>query len=145
MKGSVNDAVKKGAHALFFPHGLGHLLGLDVHDLENFGEHYTGYDEKNIRSTQFGLKSLRYGKTLIPGNVMTVEPGLYFIPQLIDMWQAEKKFAEHINYDKVNKYKDFGGVRIEDDVLITKTGSKVLGVPIPKSVEDVEDIASDKI
>lgn len=99
-------------------------MGMDVHDMENFGEHNTGYDEKNIRSTQFGLKSLRFGKPYTPGNVLTVEPGLYFIPQLIDMWQAEKKFAEHINYDKVNKYKDFGGVRIEDDVLITKTETK---------------------
>lgn len=145
MKGNVNDAVKKGAHALFFPHGLGHLLGMDVHDLENFGEHITGYDEKNIRSTQFGLKSLRFGKPLVQGNIMTVEPGLYFIPELIDMWKAEKKLAEFINYDKVNKYRDFGGIRIEDDVLVTKTGSKVLGVPIPKSVEEVEDISSDKI
>lgn len=145
MKGNVNEAVKNGAHALFFPHGLGHLLGMDVHDMENFGEHYTGYDEKNIRSTQFGLKSLRYGKALVPGNVMTIEPGLYFIPQLIDMWKAEKKFADFINYDKVMKYKDFGGIRIEDDVLVTKTGSKVLGVPIPKTVEEVEEVASDKI
>jgi len=145
MKGSVNDAVKNGAHALFFPHGLGHLLGMDVHDLENFGEHYTGYDDKNIRSSQFGLKSLRYGKPLIPGNVMTVEPGIYFIPQLIDMWKAEKKLADFINYDKVVKYKDFGGIRIEDDVLVTKTGSKVLGEPIPKTVDEVEEISSDKI
>ncbi len=145
MKGNINEAVKNGAHALFFPHGLGHLMGMDVHDMENFGEHYTGYDEKNIRSTQFGLKSLRYGKTLVPGNVMTIEPGLYFIPQLIDMWKAEKKFSEFINYDKVNKYRDFGGVRIEDDVLVTKTGSRVLGVPIPKTVDEVEEIASDKI
>jgi Xaa-Pro aminopeptidase len=145
MKGSVADAVKNGAHALFFPHGLGHLLGMDVHDLENFGEHNTGYDEKNIRSTQFGLRSLRFGKPFVPGNVMTVEPGIYFIPQLIDMWKAEKKLASFINYDKVEKYKDFGGIRIEDDVLITKTGHKVLGVPIPKTVEEIEDISSDKI
>lgn len=145
MKGNINDAVKKGAHALFFPHGLGHLMGLDVHDMENFGENYTGYDEKNIRSTQFGLKSLRYGKPLVPGNVLTDEPGIYFIPQLIDMWQGEKKFAEHINYDKVNKYRNFGGVRIEDDIVITRTGCKVLGVPIPKTVDEVEEIASDKI
>jgi Xaa-Pro aminopeptidase len=145
MKGNVNDAVKNGAHALFFVHGLGHLLGLDVHDMENFGENYTGYDDKNIRSTQFGLKSLRYGKPLVPGNVVTDEPGIYFIPQLIDMWKAEKKFTEYINYAKVEKYKNFGGVRIEDDIVITKTGCKVLGVPIPKTVDDVEEIASDKI
>ncbi len=145
MKGNVNDAVKNGAHALFFPHGLGHLLGMDVHDLENYGEHYTGYDDKNIRSTQFGLKSLRYGKKLVPGNVLTVEPGIYFIPQLIDMWSAEKKLVQFINYSKVEKYKDFGGVRIEDDIVITRTGSKVLGVPIPKTVDEVEEIASDKI
>lgn len=145
MKGNMKDAVNAGAHALFFPHGLGHMLGLDVHDMENLGENVVGYDEKTQRSTQFGLKSLRYAKPLQPGMIMTIEPGVYFIPQLIDKWQAEKKFNQFINYKKVNSYRDFGGIRIEDDVLVTRNGSRVLGTPIPKAVEDVESFASDKI
>lgn len=145
MKGNMKNAVEAGAHALFFPHGLGHLLGLDVHDMENFGENNLGYDEKLKRSSQFGLKYLRYAKPMAPGIVITVEPGIYFIPQLIDKWQSEKKFSEFINYNKVNQYRDFGGVRIEDDVVVTQNGSRVLGKPIPKAVEDVEEIVSDKI
>lgn len=145
MKGNVKNAVEAGAHALFFPHGLGHLMGLDVHDMENYGENNIGYDDKLKRSTQFGLKYLRYAKPLVPGVVLTVEPGIYFIPQLIDKWEGEKKFAEFINYDKVNTYRDFSGVRIEDDIVVTKNGSRVLGRPIPKAVDDVEEIASDKI
>ncbi|MCX6174803.1 MAG: aminopeptidase P family protein [Ignavibacteriales bacterium] len=145
MKGNMKNAVEAGAHALFFPHGLGHLMGLDVHDMENYGENNLGYDEKTKRSTQFGLKYLRYAKPLVPGTVITVEPGIYFIPQLIDKWQGEKKFTEFINYSKVNQYKNFGGVRIEDDVVVTKKGCRVLGKPIPKAVDDVEAIASDKI
>ncbi len=145
MKGSMKDAVEAGAHALFFPHGLGHLLGLDVHDMENLGENNFGYDENLKRSTQFGLKYLRYAKPLVPGIVITVEPGIYFIPQLIDKWQGEKKFKEFINYDKVNRFRKFGGIRIEDDILVTQKGSRVLGKPIPKAVEDVEEVASDKI
>jgi len=145
MKGNMKNAVEAGAHALFFPHGLGHLLGLDVHDMENYGENNFGYDDKLKRSTQFGLKYLRYAKPLVQGVVLTVEPGIYFIPQLIDKWQGEKKFTEFINYNKVNTYRDFGGIRIEDDIVVTKNGSRVLGRPIPKAVEDVEEIASDKI
>jgi Xaa-Pro aminopeptidase len=145
MKGNSKEAVKAGAHALFFPHGLGHLLGLDVHDMENYGENNFGYDEKLKRSTQFGLKYLRYAKPLKPGIVLTVEPGIYFIPQLIDKWQSEKKFSEFINYNEVNKYRNFGGIRIEDDVIVTANGSRVLGKPIPKAVEDVEEVASDKV
>ncbi len=145
MKGSVADAVKNGAHALFFPHGLGHLIGLDVHDMENYGENNIGYNQKIVRSSQFGLAYLRLGKELKAGHVITVEPGCYFIPQLIDLWKAENKFVDYINYDKVNEYRDFGGVRIEDDVLITNNGCKVLGKPIPKTIEDVEEVASDKI
>ncbi len=142
MKGDIKEAVVKGAHALFFPHGLGHLLGLDVHDLENFGEGNFGYDDKIKRSSQFGLKSLRYAKALVPGIVITVEPGIYFIPQLIDKWKSEKKFTEFINYEKVEKYKDFGGIRIEDDILVMNNGARVLGRKIPKSVEELEDLAS---
>ncbi|MCX7797182.1 MAG: aminopeptidase P family protein [Melioribacter sp.] len=145
MRGDIKEAVEKGAHALFFPHGLGHLLGLDVHDLENFGENNFGYDNKIKRSSQFGLKSLRYAKALVPGIVITVEPGIYFIPQLIEQWKAEKKFEEFINYEKLEAYKNFGGIRIEDDVLVTKNGSKVLGKPIPKTIDEVEAIASDKV
>ncbi|MEJ5351669.1 MAG: aminopeptidase P family protein [Melioribacteraceae bacterium] len=145
MKGDIKEAVKEGAHALFFPHGLGHLLGLDVHDLENFGESNFGYDNKIRRSSQFGLKSLRYAKALVPGIVITVEPGIYFIPQLIEKWEAEKKFTQFINYQKLKAYKNFGGIRIEDDVLVTETGSKILGKPIPKFVDEVEEVSSSKI
>lgn len=145
MKGNVKSAVEAGAHALFFPHGLGHLMGLDVHDMENLGENNLGYDEKNKRSTQFGLKYLRFARPLVPGIVLTVEPGIYFIPQLIDKWESEKKFTEFINYKKVNQYRTFGGIRIEDDIVVTKKGCRVLGKPIPKTVEEVETLASDKI
>ncbi len=140
MKGDVSEAVKAGAHALFFPHGLGHMLGLDVHDMEDFGEDFVGYDKKTKRSKQFGLAYLRFARELHPGYVMTVEPGIYFIPALIDKWIAEKKHRQFVNYRKVNLYRDFGGIRIEDDVLVTKDGRRVLGEPVPKTVEDIEDI-----
>ena len=138
MKGDLNAAVKAGAHALFFPHGLGHMMGLDVHDMENLGEAYVGYDEKTKRSDQFGLAYLRLAKELKPGFVFTCEPGIYFIPELIDQWKAKKKFKNFIDYNKVEEYRDFGGIRIEDNVLVTQTGYKVLGRPIPKEVDDVE-------
>jgi Xaa-Pro aminopeptidase len=142
MKGDIQEAVSQGAHALFFPHGLGHMLGLDVHDMEGLGENYVGYNHKIKRSSQFGLAYLRFAKQLKPGYVLTVEPGIYFIPQLIDLWKSEKRHTGFINYEKVKQYKDFGGVRIEDDVLITKNGHRVLGQPIPKTVHDVEEICS---
>lgn len=138
MKGDIDSAVKEGAHALFFPHGLGHMMGLDVHDMEGLGENYVGYDETVQRSNQFGLAYLRLARALQPGFVVTVEPGIYFIPALIDQWKAEKKFNEFINYDTVEKYKSFGGIRIEDDVLVTAEGNRVLGVPIPKEVDEIE-------
>lgn len=138
MKGDVAEAVNKGAHTLFFPHGLGHPLGLDVHDLEGLGENHVGYDEETIRSKEFGLAFLRFARKLKPGFVMTIEPGIYFIPELIDIWKSENKLAEFINYDVVDTYRDFGGIRIEDDVLVTETGCRVLGKPIPKTVADVE-------
>lgn len=145
MKGNSQDAVNYGAHSLFFPHGLGHMLGLDVHDMESLGEQYVGYDENTQRSTEFGLKYLRLAKNLQPGYVFTIEPGIYFIPELIDMWKQENKFDEFINYDMVLDYKDFGGIRIEDDILVTEDGYRVLGSnPIPKSVEEVEALASSK-
>ncbi|MBM4158736.1 MAG: aminopeptidase P family protein [Ignavibacteria bacterium] len=133
MKGDIDDAVQQGAAALFFPHGLGHMLGLDVHDMEGLGENYVGYDDKVKRSSQFGLSYLRFAKELLPGHVITVEPGIYFIPALIDQWKSEKKFTQFINYDKVEKYRKFGGIRIEDDVLIEPKGCRVLGKPIPKT------------
>lgn len=140
MKGDVDEAVNHGAHALFMPHGLGHMMGLDVHDMEGLGENWVGYDDKVKRSDQFGLAFLRFGKQLEPGFVFTIEPGLYFIPALIDKWKGEHKFVEFINYDRVESYKDFGGIRIEDDILVTNNGYKVLGKPIPKTIKEVEDI-----
>jgi Xaa-Pro aminopeptidase len=138
MKGDIREAVRKGAHTLFFPHGLGHPLGLDVHDLEGMGENFVGYDHEVIRSKEFGIASLRFGRKLQKNFVMTIEPGIYFIPELIDIWKNENKLAEFINYDKVENYRDFGGIRIEDDILVTENGARVLGKPIPKTVEEVE-------
>lgn len=138
MKGNLEDAVEAGAHTLFFPHGLGHMMGMDVHDLEGLGEDYVGYNENTKRAEQFGTAYLRLGKELKPGFVLTVEPGCYFIPALINQFKKEGKFKDFVNYDVVETYKDFGGVRIEDDVLVTNSGHKVLGKPIPKTVEDVE-------
>jgi len=139
MKGDTDNAVKAGAHALFMPHGLGHMMGLDVHDMEGLGENYVGYDESMKRSDQFGLAALRLGRELKPGFVFTIEPGIYFIPALIDIWKKEGRNAEFINFDKLESYRDFGGVRIEDDVLITHNGHRVLGTPIPKTIKEVED------
>ncbi len=138
MKGDPDEAVAAGAHAMFFPHGLGHMIGLDVHDQENLGEQYVGYEPGLERSTQFGLGYLRLARTLKPGFVLTVEPGLYFIPQLIDQWKAEKRNAAFINYKEVEKFRNARGYRIEDDVLVTKSGNRVLGPPIPKTVAEVE-------
>jgi Xaa-Pro aminopeptidase len=140
MKGNIDDAIQNGAHALFFPHGLGHLLGMDVHDMEGLGEDNTGYDNNFKRSDQFGLSYLRFAKKPKPGFVLTDEPGIYFIPPLIDLWQKEKKFIDFINYDKVQKFRDFGGIRIEDDILVTENGCRVLGKPIPKTVSEIEKI-----
>lgn len=142
MKGDLDAAVEKGAHALFFPHGLGHQLGLDVHDMENLGETHVGYDANIKRSEQFGLAYLRMARELRPGHVMTVEPGVYFIPALVDEWRKNKKHTDFINYDKVETFLDFGGIRIEDDVLVVDKGRRVLGRPIPKTVEAVENAAS---
>jgi len=138
MKGDVDEAVAAGAHALFFPHGLGHQLGLDVHDMENLGENFVGYDDRIRRSDQFGLAYLRFARELRPGHVLTVEPGIYFIPVLAAKWKKEKKHPAFINHLKIRNHLDFGGIRIEDDVLITASGHRVLGPPIPKKVRDVE-------
>lgn len=137
MKGDPKQAVAEGAHTLFFQCGLGHMMGLDVHDMENLGEEYVGYTAELKKSKDFGLKSLRLGKALEPGFVVTVEPGLYFIPVLIDSWSAENKHAEFINYDQVKQFRDFGGIRIEDDYLVTTTGSRLLGPPLIKTLDEV--------
>jgi len=137
MKGTPDDAVEVGAHALFFPHGIGHMMGLDVHDMEDLGD-IVGYPEGEQRSTQFGLAFLRMTRRLEPGFVITDEPGIYFIPALIDQWRGEGRHAEFIDYDRVESYKGFGGIRIEDDLLITADGCRVLGPGIPKTVDEVE-------
>lgn len=137
MKGNADDVVREGAHAMFFQCGLGHMMGLDVHDMENLGEVYVGYDGEP-KSTQFGRKSLRLGRKLEPGFVLTIEPGVYFIPELIDLWKGEKKFTEFINYDKLETYKDFGGIRNEEDYLITEDGARRLGKKIPLTTDEVE-------
>jgi Xaa-Pro aminopeptidase len=142
MKGDVDEAVTAGAHALFMPHGLGHMMGLDVHDMEALGENFIGYNDEVKRSTQFGLAFLRFALPYKPGHVFTIEPGCYFIPELIEQWKSEGKFREFINYDKVITYKDFGGIRIEDNLLITEKGHKLLGKPIPKTVFEIESICA---
>jgi Xaa-Pro aminopeptidase len=142
MKGDVDEAVAAGAHALFMPHGLGHMLGLDVHDMEALGENYVGYRDEVKRSTQFGLAFLRFALPYEPGHVFTIEPGCYFIPELIDQWKSEGRFKDFINYNKVITYKDFGGIRIEDNLLITEKGHKLLGKPIPKTVSEIESVCA---
>ncbi|MBN2773722.1 MAG: aminopeptidase P N-terminal domain-containing protein [Prolixibacteraceae bacterium] len=136
-KGNTNDAIAEGAHALFFPCGTGHMMGLDVHDMENLGEIWVGYDGQP-KSTQFGLKSLRLAKPLQAGHVFTVEPGIYFIPELIDLWRGQNKFKNFINWEKVNSYRNFGGIRNEENFVMTETGAKLLGKPKPKTIEEVE-------
>ena len=141
MKGDVDAAVAAGAHALFMPHGLGHMMGLDVHDMEDLGQIYVGYDEITRPVKQFGTSSLRMGRTLQPGFVITDEPGCYFIPALIDQWKEKGLHKDFLNYDKIETYKDFGGIRLEDDVLITEDGCRVLGDRrTPITVEEVEEI-----
>ena len=139
MKGNVDEAVAAGAHALFMPHGLGHNMGLDVHDMENLGQQYVGYDEVTHPSSQFGLASLRMGKELKAGHVVTVEPGCYFIPVLIEQWKHEGTNAEFINFSKLEEYYNFGGIRLEDDILITESGCRLLGENrLPITPDDVE-------
>lgn len=140
MKGDSKDAVAAGAHTLFFQHGLGHMIGLDVHDMENLGEVYVGYEEGQNKSTEFGLKSLRLGRTLKAGYCITIEPGIYVIPQLIDKFQSQGKFLDFINYDTVNKHRDFGGIRIEDDFVITSDGNQKLGDALVLEAAEIETI-----
>lgn len=141
MNGPVDKAVDAGAHALFFPHGLGHLLGLDAHDMENLGEDRIGYTDEQTRSDQFGLHTLRLARPLKPGYVVTVEPGCYFIPELIRRWRSDQRHAAYINYETVAEFEEFGGIRIEDDILVTEEGQRVLGPEIPKSIDAVEEHA----
>ena len=145
MKGDVEESVIRGAHGLFFPHGLGHMMGLDVHDMENLGEDKVGYDAETQRVDQFGLRSLRLGKALESGHVLTVEPGCYFIGALIDQWQLRKHHERFINYAEVKRWCGLGGVRIEENVVVTSDGSRILGPPIPRSVEDVERACQTKL
>ena len=140
MKGNTDDAVAAGAHAMFLQHGLGHMMGMDVHDMEGLGQIYVGFDDEVRPSTQFGTNCLRCGRRLQPGFVMTDEPGIYFIPALISKWKSEKMHLDFLNYDKIEQYLDFGGIRIEDDILITDKGCRVLGKDmIPYHPDDVED------
>jgi len=137
MKGNVDRAVEAGAHALFFVHGLGHMIGLDVHDMEDLGD-IIGYEPGEERSSQFGLAALRLARKLEPGFVITIEPGIYFIAALVERWQGEGRCKGYIRYDRLDDYCGLGGVRIEDDVLITDDGHRVLGPPIPKTVDEIE-------
>lgn len=139
MRGDVDEAVAAGAHALFLPHGLGHAMGMDVHDMEALGQVNVGYDDETRPSDQFGLASLRFGRRLEPGHVITDEPGIYFIPDLIDLWRKEGTNGAFLNFDAIETYKDFGGIRIEDDLLITPDGCRFLGTErIPYHAKDVE-------
>jgi Xaa-Pro aminopeptidase len=138
MNGPADAAVAAGAHALFLPHGLGHMLGLDVHDMEALGEDRVGYADDQTRSDQFGLHTLRLARPLAPGFVVTVEPGFYVIPPLLARWRAEGRHEQFINYDAAADLSGFGGIRIEDDVLVTPDGARVLGPDLPKTASDVE-------
>jgi len=140
MKGNVDDSLAAGAHALFFPHGLGHAMGMDVHDMEGLGQIYVGFDDEvRPNLNQFGTSALRFGRRLREGYVMTDEPGIYFIPALIDEWSAKGHCAEFLNFDRIETYKDFGGIRIEDDLLITADGCRYLGEKlIPYHIDDLE-------
>jgi len=141
MKGDPDEAVAQGAHALFFPCGLGHFMGLDVHDMENLGEVWVGY-EGRPKSTQFGLKSLRLARDLREGFVLTVEPGLYFMPELTDRWRSEGRFKEFINYEVADSYRTFGGLRIEEDFLVTADWARRLGPPKPRTQAEIEAVRS---
>ena len=144
MKGDVDKAVEAGAHTLFFQCGLGHMMGLDVHDMENLGEQYVGYTNEIQQSKDFGFKSLRLGRALEEGMVLTVEPGIYFIPELIELRKSENKYFEFVNYDKLEEYKSFGGIRVEDDFLITQNGSRLLGAKLPTTSMEIEDFRISK-
>ena len=146
MKGDTDEAVRQGAHAMFLPHGLGHMMGMDVHDMEGLGQIYVGFDDETRPNLeQFGTNCLRMGRRLEEGFVVTDEPGIYFIPHLIDLWRAEKHCAEFLNFDLLEQYKDFGGIRLEDDLLITADGCRFLGTKrIPYHPEELEAFMANK-
>jgi len=137
MKGNTEDALEAGAHAMFFPCGLGHMLGLDTHDMEDLGEVHVGW-KGEPKSTQFGLKSLRLGRELEPGFVVTVEPGIYFVPQLMDLWRERGHNGEFLDFDRLNEWRNFGGIRNEEDFLITPDGALRLGPAKPLTIDEVE-------
>jgi len=140
-RGDTEEALDAGAHALFFPCGTGHMMGLDVHDMENLGEQWVGYDGVP-KSTRFGLKSLRLGKELRPGFVLTIEPGIYFIPELTELWKSENRNSQFLNYKEIMKFRSFGGLRNEEDYLITEEGARLLGKALPMTIGAVEAIRS---
>ena len=145
MKGDTEEAVKAGAHAMFMPHGLGHMMGLDVHDMEGLGQNYVGFDDEVQPSTQFGLNCLRCGRRMQEGFVMTVEPGIYFIPHLIDLWKSQGMHKDFINYDALDAYRNFGGIRIEDDIVITSEGCRIIGDKvIPYHIDELEEFINNK-
>ena len=145
MKGDTEEALRVGAHALFLPHGLGHMMGMDVHDMEGLGQTNVGYDDEVRPSSQFGTASLRFARKLEPGFVVTDEPGIYFIPDLIDLWKREGHNAEFLNFEEIEKFKDFGGIRIEDDVLIMENGCRFLGEQrIPYHMDEVEQFLAER-
>ena len=146
MKGDTDEAVRNGAHAMFMPHGLGHMMGMDVHDMEGLGQTYVGFDEEvQPNLEQFGTNFLRCGRRLQEGWVMTDEPGIYFIPALIDEWRAKGINKDFLNFDKLETYKDFGGIRLEDDILVTKEGCRFLGDKlIPYHINDVEEFLASR-
>jgi Xaa-Pro aminopeptidase len=141
MKGDMDEAVAQGAHAMFFQCGLGHMLGLDVHDMEDLGEIWVGY-EGQPKSALFGIKSLRLARPLQSGFVCTVEPGIYFIPELISRWKAERKYDDFICYDRLEAYRDFGGIRIEENIVMTSAGGRILGKKRPRTIDEVETVRS---
>jgi len=145
MKGNLDDAVQNGAHALFFPHGIGHMLGLDAHDMENYGQIHVGFDNEIKPSAQFGTSALRLGRRLQKGFVVTDEPGIYFIPALIHKWESEGINREYINFPKVHEYIGFGGIRLEDDILVMDKGCRVLGKRLPIYPDEIESLIQNKI
>ena len=146
MKGDTEEAVSAGAHAMFLPHGLGHMMGMDVHDMEGLGQIYVGFDDETRPNLeQFGTNCLRMGRRLQEGFVLTDEPGIYFIPHLIDLWRKEGHCKEFLNFDRLEEYKDFGGIRIEDDLLITSDGCRFLGSKrIPYHPQELEEFMNNK-
>ncbi len=140
VSGDIDECLDLGIAGLFMPHGLGHNMGMDVHDMEDLGENLVGYDDDQSRSSQLGLGSLRMARRLKPGNVITDEPGIYFIPDLIELWKREGTDKGHVNYDKLKDYYTFGGIRLEDDVLVTKDGARRIGASrLPIAPDDVEE------